>query len=333
MSRFMIKKQQKRIRALIAATSKRVYGSQCWSEGKINPTTGCTKCSEGCRSCYVVDVAANLQRKKNVRYLNGFKLTVHWDMLDAMLGLPSGLSIMKSRPWYWNLPSKAPMNIWFGSMSDIFHEDVPVVFIERLFSIMEKCPQHVFQILTKRPERAVQLSKTLQWPSNLWMGVTVESSAPEHRRRLDLLRKLPVKHRWISIEPCLSAIPNLNLSKIDWVVVGAENGKEAREFNLQWGLDIKAQCDARGIPSWIKGGGERLLKKPDGFIKGTAHSKRCRVKRSFLKLSRAHPTRGHLTKERILSDLKFWGGIKSKFLKKKVEKRINYLRARLLKVS
>jgi protein gp37 len=157
-----------------------------WTEATWNPVTGCTKISAGCKNCYAERLAARLQAMGNRRYENGFHVTLHEDVL----GLP--------RTW------KAPRRIFVNSMSDLFHPDVPLWFIRRIFQTMEECPQHSFQVLTKRSDRLKKLAPKLPWPTNVWMGVSVEDGRVSHR--IDDLRKVPASVRFLSCEPLIGSL-------------------------------------------------------------------------------------------------------------------------------
>jgi protein gp37 len=203
-----------------------------WTDTTWNPVTGCTKTSSGCRNCYAERMAARLQAMGQPNYRNGFAVTCHPHMLDYPLHL------------------KQPRNIFVNSMSDLFHEDVPEDFIRQVFEVMVTAPRHRFQVLTKRAVRLAALAPRLPWPDNVWMGVTVENAACIDRIRN--LKNTPAKVRFLSLEPLLSALPNLPLSGIDWVIVGGESGHGARPMHPAWVEDLHRQCAAAGVPFFFK---------------------------------------------------------------------------------
>jgi protein gp37 len=175
-----------------------------WTEITWNPTTGCTKVSAGCKNCYAESFAKRLHGMGVAKYKNGFKLTLHPDLLDY----PKRI--------------KDHRIIFVNSMSDLFHKDIPLDYLQKIFKTMNECPQHIFQVLTKRAEQLEELSSKLNWTDNIWMGVTVENELTKFR--INHLRKTKAKIKFLSLEPLLSALPNLNLKGIDWVIVGGESG-------------------------------------------------------------------------------------------------------------
>lgn|SRR5574341_9231 len=207
-----------------------------WTQKSWNPVTGCTHVSLGCDHCYAESFALRLQKAGTKGYENGFKVTLHPDRLDM--------------PLHWKKSSM----IFVNSMSDLFHPDVPSKFIKQVFGIMSMANWHTFQILTKRPENLIALSKDwffdIQWPEHIWMGVSVE--IPQTYYRINLLATLPAKIRFVSCEPLLRPLPNLPLKDIDWVIVGAESGPKARPMELDWAREIRDQCREVGIPFFMK---------------------------------------------------------------------------------
>ncbi len=203
-----------------------------WTEATWNPVTGCTKISPGCAHCYAERMAKRLKAMGVERYRNGFDITLHPDIL--------------SLPLKW----RAPRIIFVNSMSDLFHELVPVEYIERAFAVMCQARQHTFQILTKRATRLSELASHLPWPSNIWMGVSVES--PSYSWRIAHLRSVPAAVRFLSLEPLLALIPNLPLAGIDWVIVGGESGPGCRRIAPELVSDIRAQCAAARVPFFFK---------------------------------------------------------------------------------
>jgi len=203
-----------------------------WTQATWNPVTGCTKLSLGCQNCYAESMAKRLKAIGSPHYKNGFEVTEHEDALNI--------------PLKW----KKPKLIFANSMSDLFHEKVSKEFIIKVFEVMSRANWHKFQILTKRPERLLELDKDLPWTSNILMGVTVESEAYKHR--IDLLKKCGAKTKFLSLEPLLSDISDLYLSGIDWVILGGESGPNARKMWENWVLNVKEQCVARQVPFFFK---------------------------------------------------------------------------------
>lgn len=203
-----------------------------WTQATWNPVTGCTKLSLGCQNCYAQRMAKRLQAIGASHYKNGFEVTQHTDALDI--------------PFKW----KKPKLIFANSMSDLFHREVSKEFILKIFDVMRRTNWHKYQILTKRPERLLELDKELPWAANILMGVTVESA--EYKYRIDLLRKCRAKTKFLSLEPLLSDIPDLDLSGIDWVILGGESGPNARKMQESWVLSVKEQCLAQKVPFFFK---------------------------------------------------------------------------------
>ena len=203
-----------------------------WTDFTWNPTTGCTKISEGCQNCYAERMAKRLKAIGLPRYANGFELALHPDLLEV----PTLL--------------RKPRRIFVNSMSDLFHEDVPLEFIKSVFAVMEQCPQHVFQVLTKRSQRLATVSTVLRWPANVWAGVTVENKHVQHR--IADLSHVPAPIRFLSLEPLLGPLDNLNLTSISWVIVGGESGPKARPMCKEWVSPIHRQCKEEGVPFFFK---------------------------------------------------------------------------------
>ena len=193
-----------------------------WTNMTWNPVTGCTKVSQGCKHCYASRMAKRLQAMGAGRYRNGFKLTIHEDLVEL--------------PKKW----REPKLVFVNSMSDLFHEKVPVEFIQRVFQTMAECEQHIFQVLTKRSARLREIASRFDWPPNVWMGVSVEDERV--LRRIDDLRATPARVRFLSLEPLIGPLPNLDFDGIDWVIVGGESGPKARPMNPMWVRDIRRQC-------------------------------------------------------------------------------------------
>ena len=205
-----------------------------------NPTTGCSKISAGCKFCYAEVMSRRLQAMGIEKYKDGFKVRTH----------PETLNI----PYSW----KSSKIVFVNSMSDLFHEDIPLEFVQRVFDVMKDNPQHVFQILTKRAERLLELNNHLQWTNNIWMGVSVEDSRVV--RRINLLRKTKARVKFLSLEPLIGPLPNLNLKKIDWVIVGGESGHRPRPIEADWVLDIQRQCKLADVRFFFKQWGGRNKK-------------------------------------------------------------------------
>src|SRR5215210_2372354 len=181
-----------------------------WTESTWNPVTGCTKVSQGCKFCYAERMAERLQAMGQANYRNGFRLTLQPQMLEL--------------PLNW----KRPQTVFVNSMSDLFHEGVPLDYIQRVFDVMRRADWHRFQVLTKRADRLAKLDPFLEWPDNVWMGVSVESL--DHVDRIADLRRTRARVKFLSLEPLLGPLPGLNLQEIDWVIVGGESGPGARSI-------------------------------------------------------------------------------------------------------
>jgi protein gp37 len=219
-----------------------------WTEATWNPLTGCTKVSPGCKNCYAERMSIRLKAMGQPNYSNAFKLTLHENSLDT--------------PLHW----KKRMNIFVNSMSDLFHEDVPLDFINRVFEVMQKAYWHRFQILTKRSERLLDLSPQMNWASNIWMGVSVENN--DYVYRIDRLRKTGAFIKFLSVEPMLGPLNNLDLNGIDWVIVGGESGPDARPMNPLWVMDLRDQCLLAGVPFFFKQWGGINKKKAGRNLEG-----------------------------------------------------------------
>ena len=197
-----------------------------WTEMTWNPVTGCTKISQGCKHCYAERMAKRLTAMGADRYRNGFEVTLHPDLVDV--------------PRNW----RQPRVVFVNSMSDLFHDEIPLAYIQRVFATMRDCPHHTFQVLTKRAERLAEFAPHLPWPSNVWMGVSVESARVMHR--VTALQTVPAKVRFLSLEPLIGPLEALPLAGIHWVIVGGESGRGARLMEKEWVKSILRQCrDAR----------------------------------------------------------------------------------------
>jgi protein gp37 len=203
-----------------------------WTESTWNPVTGCTKISPGCKHCYAERMAKRLQAMGQANYTTGFNVAMH----DRAVELP--------------LTWKKPRKIFVNSMSDLFHRAVPVEFIVQVFDVMRRADWHQYQLLTKRSERLLELDGQLCWLPHIWMGVSVESQ--EHVSRIDHLRKTHAHTKFLSLEPLLGPLANLDLSGIDWVIVGGESGPGARPVKAAWVTSIRDQCRQTGVPFFFK---------------------------------------------------------------------------------
>lgn len=219
-----------------------------WTHATWNPVTGCDKISPGCKNCYADRMSHRLQAMGNPNYKNGFDLTLQPHMIN--------------RPLEW----KTPMRIFVNSMSDLFHKDVPLTYIQEVFDVMRQADWHQFQVLTKRADRLEELSTELEWPSNVWMGVSVENA--DYTFRIDHLRATQARIKFLSVEPLLGPIPNLKLEKIDWVIVGGESGPGARPMEENWVLDIRDQCRNAGTAFFFKQWGGTNKRKNGRMLEG-----------------------------------------------------------------
>jgi protein gp37 len=212
-----------------------------WTESTWNPLTGCTKISAGCKNCYAERMARRLKAMGQPHYTGGFRLALHEDSLEL--------------PLSWK---KAQM-IFVNSMSDLFHKNVPVSFIQRVFDVMRRADWHQFQVLTKRADRLIELDPALDWPTNVWMGVSVENA--DVADRIDCLRNTHARIKFLSLEPLLGPVPGMNLHGIDWAIVGGESGPGARPMDREWVVDIRKQCRTARVPFFFKQwGGVRKTK-------------------------------------------------------------------------
>jgi len=219
-----------------------------WTQATWNPVTGCSKVSIGCAHCYAERMALRLQAMGQENYINGFKVTLHPNMLRMPLNI------------------RRPRIFFVNSMSDLFHPKVPLSFIQQIFDIMHKASWHQFQILTRRADRLAELAPSLKWTANIWMGVTVESV--RYLDRLEYLRSVPANIKFVSLEPLLGPIPNMDLTKIDWVIVGGESGPGARPMLNDWVIDIQQQCHEARVPFFFKQWGGVNKKKTGRLLNG-----------------------------------------------------------------
>ena len=203
-----------------------------WTEATWNPITGCTKCSAGCEHCYAATLAKRLKAMGNVRYKNGFDVTIHRDLF--------------SRPLEW----KKSKMIFVNSMSDIFHEKISDDDILQLFEVMNKANWHTFQVLTKRPDRLIDLSPKITWTPNIWMGVTVENSPA--LERVEKLKRCGARIKFVSAEPLLESISHINLYGIDWLIVGGESGAGCRPLKKEWVVELRDVARKSNTPFFFK---------------------------------------------------------------------------------
>jgi protein gp37 len=219
-----------------------------WTESTWNPTTGCDKISAGCKNCYAAEMARRLEAMGNPRYKNGFKLTLHHDKIDE--------------PQNW----KKGRIIFVNSMSDLFHEEVPLEYIQSVFKTMNETPQHTYQILTKRSRRLAELSHLLEWTPNIWMGVSVEDARVTNR--IDDLRLTGAYIKFLSCEPLLGPLENLNLEGIHWLIAGGESGRKARPMKKAWVEDLQQQCEKASVAFFFKQWGGINKKKTGRILNG-----------------------------------------------------------------
>lgn len=219
-----------------------------WTEATWNPVTGCTKISPGCNYCYAERMSLRLQAMGQPNYINGFKLTLHERMIEV--------------PVFW----KKPRMIFVNSMSDLFHEDVPIIFIQRVFAVMRIAWWHRFQILTKRSQRLVEINKLIDWPDNVWMGVSVENE--DYIFRIDHLRDTGAKVKFLSLEPLLGPLKKLDMYGIHWVIVGGESGPKARPMSEKWAIHVRDICKSASAPFFFKQWGGVNKKRAGRILQG-----------------------------------------------------------------
>lgn len=219
-----------------------------WTESTWNPVTGCDKISPGCKICYAERFAGRLKEMGQKNYKNGFKLTLQPHMLEV--------------PLKW----KKPQLIFVNSMSDLFHKDIPAEYILSVFDVMKRAHWHQFQVLTKRADRLEELDGVIDWPENVWMGVSVETEA--YTFRIDHLRRTRAKTKFLSLEPLIGPLGGLDLSLIDWVIVGGESGPGARPMDPAWVIDIRDQCRSANTPFFFKQWGGVNKKRAGRVLEG-----------------------------------------------------------------
>ena len=232
-----------------------------WTELTWNPTTGCNKVSQGCKFCYAEVMARRLKAMGLDKYRNGFKLTLHEDALKI--------------PFSW----KTPKIVFVNSMSDLFHKDIPLDFIQRIFKVMNDNPQHVFQVLTKRADILFDYQKKLNWTHNIWMGVSIENE--KELWRVDYLIKTKAKTKFLSLEPLLGPLTKLKLNKIDWVIVGGESGRRPRPMKSEWVYEIFDKCEKADIKFFFKQWGGTNKKKTGRLLNGRTYDDMPEVEVTF----------------------------------------------------
>jgi len=222
-----------------------------WTEMTWNPVTGCTKVSAGCKYCYAEIMTRRLQAMGLEKYKDGFAVRTHEDALDT--------------PYDW----KGAKIVFVNSMSDLFHPQVSLAFIQKVFAVMNNTPQHTYQVLTKRAERLLEVHDQLFWTPNIWMGVSVEDSKVIDR--IDYLRQTNAQTKFLSCEPLIGPVQNMNLEHIDWVIVGGESGRKARPIKEWWIWDIRQQCQDAGVSFFFKQWGGVNKKKSGRLLGGRTY--------------------------------------------------------------
>lgn len=232
-----------------------------WTEETWNPTTGCNRTSPGCDHCYALTLARRLKAMGQPKYQAdgdprtsgpGFGLTLHPDVVDI--------------PRSWS----TPRTVFVNSMSDLFHSAVPLAFIRDVFAVVADTPQHTYQVLTKRSKRLATLADRLDWPPNLWMGVSIENES--YKFRAEHLKQVGAAVRFLSCEPLLGPLDELSLDGIGWVIVGGESGRQARPIDAEWVRSIRDQCADAGVAFFFKQWGGRTPKAGGRLLDGTTHS-------------------------------------------------------------
>jgi len=233
-----------------------------WTEMTWNPTTGCDKISAGCKFCYAEVMSKRLQAMGVEKYKDNFEVRTHEDALKI--------------PYTW----KQSKVVFVNSMSDLFHKDISLEFIKKVFTVMNENHQHVFQILTKRAERLWELHDKLKWTANIWMGVSVENE--KVKDRIDFLRETNARVKFLSCEPLIGPLTTLNLDKIDWVIVGGESGRRPRPMKAEWVLDIQEQCEKAGIAFFFKQWGGKNKKASGRLLNGKTYDEMPEIEQQLL---------------------------------------------------
>ena len=219
-----------------------------WTETTWNPVTGCTKISYGCKHCYAERMSKRLQAMGMEKYRRGFEVVVHESVLQE--------------PLKW----KSPSLVFVNSMSDLFHKAVPTEFVQSVFGVMNEASQHTFQVLTKRPGRVKQIDARLDWAPNIWLGTSIESEKWLHR--LERLKSTGARTKFLSLEPLLGPLPDLDLAGIDWVIVGGESGPGARPMDAEWVREIRDNCVDSNVPFFFKQWGGVFKKRTGRTLDG-----------------------------------------------------------------
>lgn len=222
-----------------------------WTEMTWNPTTGCDKISAGCKFCYAEIMSKRLQAMGVDKYKDNFEVRTHESALNI--------------PYTW----KNSKIVFVNSMSDLFHKDIPLEFIKMVFAVMNDNPQHVFQVLTKRADRLFELHKQLKWTHNIWMGVSVENDKVRHR--IEYLQKTKARVKFLSLEPLIGPLHKLDLTEIDWVIVGGESGHKPRPMKPEWVLDIQEQCEKSDVAFFFKQWGGKNKKAAGRILNGRTY--------------------------------------------------------------
>lgn len=223
-----------------------------WTESTWNPVTGCTKVSPGCANCYAERLALRLKAMGQPNYSNGFDIAFHEKALEL--------------PLRW----KTPQVIFVNSMSDLFHKDISTDFIKKVFKVMNKASHHRFQLLTKRSDRMLSIARSVIWTKNIWAGVSVESA--DYLPRMDDLRQMPAAVKFVSMEPLLGLIEDINFENIDWIIAGGESGPGARPLEPDWIRCIRDQCQKNRVPFFFKQWGGTRKKKAGRELDGKTYS-------------------------------------------------------------
>ena len=222
-----------------------------WTEATWNPSTGCDALSPGCDNCYAERLTHRLKAMGQKKYRNGFRLTLHPDTLEL--------------PLHW----REPQRIFVNSMSDLFHHEVPVEYIQQVFATMRRASWHQFQVLPKRSGRLLAVADEIDWPENVWMGVSVESK--KYTTRIDHLRKTGARTKFLSLEPLLGPLEGLDLKGIDWVIVGGESGPGARPMSPEWVTSIRTQCHRAKVAFFFKQWGGVQKKRTGRVLEGQTY--------------------------------------------------------------
>ncbi len=235
-----------------------------WTENTWNPVTGCQRISSGCQNCYAEKFARRLAAMGQEKYQGVVQL--NGDGEPRWTGLIRTFNETLKEPLRW----KKPRRVFVNSMSDLFHDDVPVDFIADIVRVIKETPQHTYQILTKRPERLAKVSEKIEWPENVWMGVSVENA--DYYQRIDLLRQVNVGVRFLSLEPILGPMTDINLDGIDWVIVGGESGPGSRSITIDWVREIRDKCFASNVLFFFKQWGGVNKKKAGRKLDSREHN-------------------------------------------------------------